>query len=125
MSKETKSSFASRWAAELESWGFVQISSFFLINYHRLKPEPLNHNEAMFVIHLMQFKWDDSAPYPSYSTIAKRMGLTTKSVQRYARGLQNKGYLKRLTRSGRSNKYYLDGLMEALIKLEHELDPLG
>jgi len=54
--------FAKRWAKELEEDGHVQISTFFLENYHRLKPYPLTHGEAMFVVHLMQHKWGVEAP---------------------------------------------------------------
>ncbi len=46
--------FAKKWAAELEIDGHVQISTFFLENYSRLKPYSLTHGEAMFVVHLMQ-----------------------------------------------------------------------
>ena len=61
--KPTKYPFAKKWAAELEGDGHVQISTFFLENYHRLKPYSLTHGEAMFIVHLMQHKWGAEAPY--------------------------------------------------------------
>jgi|SRR5229473_2038755 hypothetical protein len=45
----------------------------------------------MFILHLMSFKWSEQAPYPSYKTLAKRMGVTDKMVRRYAAGLEDKG----------------------------------
>src|SRR2546430_7954753 len=93
--KQSKYPFAKKWAAELESDGHVQISTFFLENYHRLKPYPLTHGEAMFVVHLMQHKWTEEAPYPGYKTIAKRMGVSDKTARRLAKSLDDKKYLVR------------------------------
>ncbi|MEX2580579.1 MAG: helix-turn-helix domain-containing protein [Verrucomicrobiales bacterium] len=116
--------FASRWSEALAEDGFTQISNFFLRNYHRLEPEPLTHGEAMFVVHLMQHKWDSDAPFPKYETIAKRMGVTPKSVRRYAKSLQDKGFLRRERRRGTTNRFHLGGLIQALIALKQKLATL-
>ena len=76
--------FAKKWAAELESDGHVQISTFFLENYHRLKPYSLTHGEAMFVVHLMQHKWGAEAPYPGYKTIL-RVVHTSRDLEAFLR----------------------------------------
>ena len=54
----------------------------FLEHYHALKPYNLTHSEAMFVIHLIRYKWDESAPYPGYKALAKQMGVSHKSARR-------------------------------------------
>ena len=68
----------------------------------------------MFVIHLLQHKWGEDAPFPSLTTIAKRMGVSSGAVRGYARSLERKGYLKREGTTGKPNKYHLEGLFRAL-----------
>lgn len=113
-----KYSFAKRWALSLKEDGFVPVSTFFLENYHRLKPFDLTYGEAMFVIHLMQHKWDENAPFPAYKTIAHRMHVSAKSARRWAASLEQKGYLKREMRVGATNRFHLKGLMDALVSLK-------
>jgi hypothetical protein len=113
-----KYSFEKRWAASLKADGFVPVSTFFLENYHRLQPFDLTYGEAMFVIHLMQHKWDENAPFPAYKTIAHRMHVSTKSARRWAASLEQKGYLKREMRVGATNRFHLKGLLDALVSLK-------
>ena len=115
---KTDRSFAKKWAPELEKDGFVQVSNFFLENYHRLKPYPLTHGEAMFVVHLMQFKWDEAKPYPAYKTIAERMVVSDKTARRFAAKLQGKGYLQREMRVAQTNRFDMSRLMTALVDLK-------
>jgi hypothetical protein len=110
--------FAKRWAKELEEDGHVQISTFFLENCHRLKPYPLTHGEAMFVVHLMQHKWGTEAPYPGYKTLAKRMGASDKTARRLAKSLEDKKYLEREIREAQTNKFHLKKLIDALVALK-------
>lgn len=113
--------FANRWAQELEEDGHVQISTFFLENYHRLKPYPLTHGEAMFVVHLMQHKWGTEAPYPGYKTLAKRMGVSDKTARRLAKSLEDKKYLVREIREAQTNKFHVKKLIDALVALKKTL----
>jgi DNA-binding MarR family transcriptional regulator len=80
----------------------------------------------MFVLQVMSFKWGEQAPFPSYATLAKRLGTGSKTVQRQAKALEDKGYLRREKRQGRSNAFELtplfDSLLEAVI-LEDNLRP--
>lgn len=116
---KTDRTFAKKWAPELEKDGFVQVSTFFLENYHRLKPYPLTHGEAMFVVHLMQFKWDEAKPYPAYKTIAERMVVSDKTARRFAVSLQGKGYLQREIRIAQTNRFDMSRLMAALVDLKN------
>lgn len=120
-SPKKKYSFKEKWAPELEPDGHVQVSTFFLENYHRLKPYDLTHGEAMFVVHLMQHKWGADAPFPAYKTIGQRMGVSTKTVRRMAASLQQKKYLKREVRIGTTNRFHLQNLMTALVALRAKL----
>lgn len=113
-----------RWTPALAK-AFCPVSSYFLANYHRLKPNPaasgLSSAEAMLVIQLMDYKWDESAPFPSLSTLAKRMGLSTRYVRETVKRLEDLGYLKRVARAfGGSNAIEFHGLFAALEKLQAE-----
>jgi hypothetical protein len=116
---KTKYAFEERWAPALKTDGHVQVSTFFLKNYHQLQPYPLTHGEAMFVIHLMQHKWGADAPFPAYRTLAERMGVSVKTARRFAASLQQKRYLHREYRIGATNLFYLDKLMAALVALKN------
>jgi DNA-binding transcriptional regulator YhcF (GntR family) len=104
---------AARWTPTIAKLGWTPISIFFLDNYHRLVP-PIKYSEAMFVIHLMRYKWDDNAPFPSFGTLAEKMNVSPEAVRSYARSLQKKGYLYRENQIGLTNRFHLDKLFTAL-----------
>lgn len=81
------------------------------------------HAEAMFVVHLMQHKWDENAPFPANKTIAQRMHVSAESARRWAASLEQKGYLKREMRVGATNRFHLKGLMDSLVKLKKGQKP--
>jgi hypothetical protein len=96
--------------------GWLGVPDAFLRCYGKLEPYGLTTAEAMFVLQLMAYKWTEEAPFPSYSTLAKRMGVTTKMVRRYAKALEEKGYLTRTARIGSSNKFELQPLFDAVMQ---------
>ena len=108
-------SYADRWKHEgLFRQGYLAVPTTFLRLYAELKPYSLTSGEALFVLHLMAFKWGEDAPYPSYKTLAKRMGVSTKMVRRYAQSLETKGYLGRRVRRGGTNRFDLNRLFDRL-----------
>ena len=110
--------YADRWKhPELFNAGYLVVPGVFLRNYSRLKPDGLTHGEALFVLHLMEFKWDREAPFPSYSTLARRMGVSAKMVRRYAQALEHKGYLQRRVRTGNTNLFNLTPLFDKLLEV--------
>lgn len=114
---ERKRSFSDRWKhPALFADGFVAVPAVFLRHYAHLQPHRLTFGEAMFVLHLMEFKWDANAPFPGYGTIAKRMGISDKMARRHAQSLEAKKYLRREIRTGRTNKFDLSPLFDALLK---------
>jgi DNA-binding MarR family transcriptional regulator len=108
---------AVRWKHErLFSRGYVAVPVAFLEHYAHLKRfGGLTHAEAMYVLQVMAFKWSDAAPFPSYATLAKRLGTGPKTVQRQAKALEDKGYIRREKRRGRSNAFDLTPLFDALL----------
>ena len=106
---------SARWRhAELFDDGYVPVPVEFLRHYARLKPYSLTSGEALFVIHLMEFKWDNASPFPSYKTLAARMGVSDKMARRHAQSLEQKGYLRRIVRVGQTNRFNLTLLFDAL-----------
>lgn len=103
---------ASRWTPTLVEDGFTPISNYFLENYARLD-EPLSAVEAMFVVHLMKFKWDRAHPFPKFALLASQMKMKESGVRACARKLQSKGCLVRRLR-GRSNEFDLTPLFTKL-----------
>lgn len=77
----------------------------------------------MFVVHLMQYKWDEKAPFPAYKTIAQRMHVSVKTARRWAASLEKKGYLRREMRVAETNRFHLKGLIDALVRLKKTLKP--
>lgn len=104
---------ADRWTPELIRAGHIPIVRTFLRNYASLNP-PLTSGEALFVIHLMDYKWDSDAPYPAYATIARNMGVSAKMTRRHAQSLETKGYLRREIRTAQPNRFHLQPLFKAL-----------
>ncbi|MCA9619665.1 MAG: hypothetical protein KC731_11585 [Myxococcales bacterium] len=117
---EQERKVAARWTSTLVEGGWTVVSDFFLTNYRRLSP-PLTNTEAMLVVHLLRFKWDERPPRPAYKTLAKYMGLTDTAVRGHARSLETKGCLKRRKRVGAPNWFYLEPLFEKLEALMPEV----
>lgn len=115
-------SATARWGrqdTELFREGWLSVPTKFIRCYAALNP-PLSPGEALFVLQLMTFKWDDAAPFPSYGRIAKTMGVTDKMARRYAQGLQRKGYLTRQFQKRGPNKFDLTRLFDALAGVRRE-----
>ncbi len=113
-----------RWTPRLARQ-FCPVSSFFLANYHRLRPhdnaEGLNSSEAMVLIHIFDHKWDARAPWPTVNTIARRMGISDRQVRSILKRLEDLGYVRRDPfPNGGPNRYHMDGLISALEKMMDE-----
>lgn len=105
-------SLAARWGSDrLFDEGFVALPATLLRLYARLD---LSNSELVFILQLMSFKWDENAPFPSYNTLAQRMGITPEMARRHAKSLEHKGLLRRVKRTGRSNAFDLQPLSAAL-----------
>ena len=102
-------SFRARWSEELSIHGHTQVSNVFLRNYSRLG---ISSVEALCVIHVFEFKWTVDCPFPSFNTIADRMGKSRNSVQAYIRSLEKRGFIKRVYVEGKSSRINLSPLIE-------------
>ena len=91
--------------------GYTTVSRKFLQGYLKLG---LTMEEAMLIIHLMDYTFSNSTAFPKIATIAHHTGKSTKTIRRKIRSLREKGYLKTRVRYGRSNAYDFSALLEAL-----------
>jgi DNA-binding transcriptional ArsR family regulator len=86
----------------------------------------IGHAEFNVLVQLVHHWWDaDKDPHPAKETIARRMGLSPRQVQRYITSLEKAGLVKRVERfSGRkaqiSNGYDLSPLVKKLGVIEPE-----
>ena len=113
----SKHAFVKRWKhADLFKKGYIPLPVLFLHHYADLKPFPLTSGEALFVLHLMEFKWGEENPFPGYKTLATRMGISPKMARRHAQSLEQKHYLNREIRIAQTNRFDLAPLFDALLK---------
>ena len=113
-----KKKLAVRWGGHLILLddGFVPVPRSFMRFAAKLTPYPLTMAQQLFVLELMYHKWDANRPYPSYATIAARMGRSVAYIRDVARDLEKRGYLTREVRVGRSNRFDLQPLFDALAR---------
>jgi hypothetical protein len=111
--KKRRWSAKKRWGnyEDMFSTGFLVVPLRYMVNYAAMK---LTSNEAMFVLQLMTFKWDEDEPFPSYGRIANRMGVSEKMVRRYAQSLEKKGLLRRKFQLHAPNRFDLSALFSAI-----------
>ncbi|NTY87437.1 helix-turn-helix domain-containing protein [Serratia fonticola] len=113
-----------KWGKEVMKAGFCLIPSLLLRCQQRLG---LNPTQLTVLLQLADFWWEASRkPYPSKQTLADRLGLSTRQVQRYMAELEKAGLLTRIVRSADdngklSNEYDLSGLVNKLKALAPEV----
>jgi hypothetical protein len=112
-----------KWGAKVMNLNFTIVPSLFIQAQRRLGLSPLHFN---VLVQLMDFWWDaDSKPFPSKRTIAERVGVHPRTVQKVMEALEKAGYVKRIARRTKAgdpntNLYDLTGLAEKLKVLEPE-----
>ena len=112
-----------QWTPKLKEAGFTAVSNIFLLHYRDLK---ISNTEAMLIIQLMHHKWDEKAPFPSFKTLAHRMGLTEQQVRVHALSLVKKKLMAKTIRLGKPNLFHLEPLFEQLEQIyddEHQDSP--
>ena len=95
---------------------FTKVDNEFLKKYSSLGITP---QEAMLVVHLLMFRWDDRNPYPSIQLLADMMGRSKSYVRKLTSSLEGKGFLDRVNRphpmkGNDSNEYDLTPLIKVI-----------
>ncbi len=107
----TDSDMGKRWTPNLMSDGFTPISNAFLEHYAQIG---ITSPEAMLLIHLISYKWDEKHPYPKFSRLAAKMKISETAVRAHARHLEEKQLLRRVKRPGTTNQFDLAPLFRKL-----------
>jgi hypothetical protein len=120
--KAAKLRSEAKWGRQVMDQGFCILPSLLFRAQSRLG---LKATHLSLILQLAEFWWyDNKLPWPKKETIAQRMGLKEKQVQRIVRALEQRGYVKRnarMTPHGQtSNAYDLSGLVQRLRELAPE-----
>jgi DNA-binding HxlR family transcriptional regulator len=115
MNEAKKSRVSSLWTDELvEGVGFTPIPSIILERQEALGLDSVDLN----VILQIAFHWRERErlPYPSKTSLARRIGVSPRTVQRRIAALESHGFIqrhRRILRNGGSdtNEYSLSGLI--------------
>ena len=113
-----------KWGREvMEAKNYCIFPSLLLHAQARLKMTPTH---LAVVMHLIDFWWDAARkPWPAKATLAERMGLSPRQIQRQMAELEEMGLVHRNERYSRhrgklSNEYDLSGLVARLKDLALE-----
>lgn len=123
LTKKDRRRAEDKWSPQVIKLGYTPLPSLLLKAQAKLKLKPVPLNVLLQVI---EHWWDaDKDPFPSKETIARRMKLSPRQIQRVLTKLEKDGFIKRVPRySGRgqqtSNAYSLDGTVRKLKALEPE-----
>lgn len=108
-------------ARAAEKWKEASLAGFQLLPDVLLKKQAdlgLSAIDMLVLINILQFWWyRDKRPFPRATTLARRMGVTTRTIQRSLKTLTRRGLLRREKVSAKGKdrvEYDLEGLVERL-----------
>lgn len=122
ISIESKKKAADRRASE-KKWGVLAMKPGFsilpAILFRGQRRLGLSNQQLVLLLHLADHWWTvGDVPWPKKETLAQRMQMSDKQIQRIARQLEKGGFLQRETRmrahGQTSNGYNLNGLVQKL-----------
>lgn len=106
-----------KWTPTLMEAGWTVLPSVIIDKQTELGLDPVDIN---IILHLAKYWWsEEKLPYPSKSTMAKKMGRSPSTIQKHIAKLEKANLIKRIERYHRShkgqlsNQHSLDGLIEA------------
>lgn len=101
-----------------ERWGDAVASGFTAVPNSLIRAQVglgLTPNDIVVVLNILVHWWSsDRLPFPRTSVIAKRTGLSQRTVQRSLKTLRKKGLVVRIRGANQPSRFDLDGLITAL-----------
>lgn len=114
-------SLEKKWGEKTLSHGWTALPILILEKQHQLKISP---NSLNILLHLLSLWWDkDDYPYPSQIAIAKKIGLSPRTVQREIAKMRTSGILK-ITQTKFNDKKHLGRNIYDLSPLVSKLEGL-
>lgn len=123
VSKKEKRRAEDKFGVATMKHGYTMLPNLLIQAQGRLE---VGHAEFNVLVQLISHWWEaDKNPHPAKETIARRMGISPRQVQRYLTRLEEAGLIERIERfSGRkaqiANAYSLNGLVTKLGEIEPE-----
>ncbi len=111
------------WGKAVYGHGYAGIPSILIQAQRRLGINPMQMN---IIIQLLDYWFEPSRkPFPMKQDLAKRIGVTEKTIQNNIRALEKAGLIQRQMRKTaagdwNSNIYHLDGLIQKVQAMEPE-----
>lgn len=111
-----------KWGEEAIKAGFTLVPNH-LLAFNQFEPNEekrISPTEMLVALQILASWWAaDKLPFPSKTTIAARAGLSPRQVQRALGSLDEKGYIKRISRfttnrARTSNQFDVSGLVDAV-----------
>ena len=112
-----------RWGKSLIDAGWVGFPSVFLQRQQALGLDPFDVN---ILLQLADHWWErDNLPFPSKKTLADRIGVKPRTIQRHVARMETAGFIKRIERRHRNggnktNRYSFDGLIKEAERFAQE-----
>ena len=104
-----------------ERWGDAVASGFTAVPNSLIRAQVglgLTPNDIVVVLNILVHWWSsDRLPFPRTSVIAKRTGLSQRTIQRSLKTLQKKGLVVIIRGADKRSRFDLDGLRTALSRL--------
>ena len=113
-----------RWGKSLIDAGWVAFPSVFLQRQQALGLDPLDVN---ILLQLADHWWErDNLPFPSKKTLADRIGVKPRTIQRHIARMETAGFIKRIERrhshgGNKTNRYSFDGLIKEAERFAQEI----
>jgi predicted transcriptional regulator len=113
-----------KWGHDVLRHGWCLLPSLLFRAQRKLNITAL---QMAVLLQLLEHWWEaERAPYPSKETIAHRLDMSARQVQRHIAALEQAGYVRRRERKAvnhgqLSNFYEFDGLVAALKRIEPEV----
>lgn len=109
---------SSKWGDAARA-GFQTVPDALLVKQAELGLDP---TDIVVLLNLTSYWWfRDMPPFPRTNVVAKRMGVTPRTVQRSMKKLENRGYIRRghyLTETGETMPaVFFDGLVGKLLSV--------
>lgn len=115
-----------KFGKEVMEPGFTMLPAILLRGQQRLG---LSATKLAVLIQLMDYWWfKDNPPRPAQQTLALRLGMSVRQLQRHLKELETAGFLEMERRhhpgvgGNNPNVYHLDGLVQKLKKLAPEFN---
>lgn len=112
-----------KWSEQIIGHGFTAVPNL-LIEYRQYFG--ISTTDFYVLVAIEKYRWDNiQKPWPSLAALAQLTNLSTKTIGRSTKHLEDKGLIYKIHRSGTSNLYDLKPLAEELNYIAERLSEVS